>query len=140
MAGADPSEELVSREEKPLDIQAPPKTAPRVISTIPISPVTIRSDGSDSVGDAPATPMAASVSPLAPAPVSALGSPERKKIHTVTIRSDGSGRTDTSTAAHNATRARRPSAAAAPPVGNQPMSPNPTGQGSLSYDGRYGNR
>jgi hypothetical protein len=38
IASADASEELVSREEKPLDIQGPPKTAPRVISTIPISP------------------------------------------------------------------------------------------------------
>jgi hypothetical protein len=178
MASADPSEELVSREEKPLDIQGPPKTAPRVISTIPISPnssapslgapgsaavaalgpapapavappeptaesvplvaatgarglpelkkihtVAIRSDWPDSVGDAPATPMAASVSPLAPAPVPAPGSPEPKKIHTVTIRSDGSGRTNTSVAARNATSERRPSAAAAPPVGNQPMSP-----------------
>ena len=180
MASADPSEELVSREEKPLDIQGPPKTAPRVISTIPISPnssapslaapgsaavaplgpapapavappeptvesvplvaateapglpelkkihtVAIRSDRPDSVGDAPATPMAASVSPLAPAPVPALGSPEPKKIHTVTIRSDGPGRTNTSVAARNATSERRPSAAAAPPVGNQPMSPTP---------------
>ena len=180
IASADPSEELVSREEKPLDIQGPPKTAPRVISTIPISPnssapslgapgsaavaplgpapapavvppeptaeivplvaaagapglpelkkihtVTIRSEGPDFVGDAPATPMAASVSPLAPAPVPAPGSPEPKKIHTVTIRSDGSGRTNTSVAARNATSERRPSAAAAPPVGNQPMSPTP---------------
>ena len=180
MASADPSEELVSREEKPLDIQGPPKTAPRVISTIPISPnssapslgaagsaavaplgpapapavappeptaesvplvaatgapglpelkkihtVTIRSDWPDSVGDAPATPMSASVSPLAPAAVPAPGSPEPKKIHTVTIRSDGSGRTNTSVAARNATSERRPSAAAAPPVGNQPMSPTP---------------
>jgi hypothetical protein len=180
MASADPSEELVSREEKPLDIQGPPKTAPRVISTIPISPnssapslgaagsvavaplgpapapavappeptaesvplvaatgapglpelkkihtVTIRSDWPDSVGDAPATPMSASVSPLAPAAVPAPGSPEPKKIHTVTIRSDGSGRTNTSVAARNATSERRPSAAAAPPVGNQPTSPTP---------------
>ena len=180
IASADPSEELVSREEKPLDIQGPPTTAPRVISTIPISPnssapssgapgsaavvplgparapavapqpptaesvppvapagapgfqepkkihtVTIRSDGSDSVGDALATPMAASVSPLAPAPIPAPGSPEPKKIHTVTIRSNGSGRTNTSVAARNATSERRPSAAAAPPVGNQPMSPTP---------------
>ena len=180
MASADPSEGLVSREEKPLDIQGPPKTAPRVISTIPISPnssapslgatgsaavaplgpapapavappeptaesvplvaatgapglpelkkihtVAIRSDWPNSVGDAPATPMAASVSPLVPAPVPAPGSPEPKKIHTVTIRSDGSGRTNTSVAARNATSERRPSAAAAPPVGNQPMSPTP---------------
>jgi SPOR domain len=180
MAIADPSEELVLREEKPLDIQGPQKTAPRVISTIPISPnssapslgtlgsaavaplgpapapavappeptaesvplvaaagapglpelkkihtVTIRSDWPDSVGDAPATPMAESVSPLAPAPVPASGSPEPKKIHTVTIRSDGSGRTNTSVAARNATSERRPSAAAAPPVANQPMSPTP---------------
>jgi len=176
MASADPSEELVSREEKPLDIHGP-KTAPRVISTIPISPnssapslgapgsaavaplgpapapavappeptaesvplvaatgapglpelkkihtVAIRSDLPDSVGDALATPM---VSPLAPAPVPAPGSPEPKKIHTVTIRSDGSGRTNSSVAARNATSERRPSAAAAPPVGNQPMSPTP---------------
>ena len=178
MASADPSEELVSREEKPLDIHGP-KTAPRVISTIPISPnssapslgapgsaavaplgpapapavappeptaesvplvaatgapglpelkkihtVAIRSDLPDSVGDALATPM---VSPLAPAPVPAPGSPEPKKIHTVTIRSDGSGRTNSSVAARNATSERRPSAAAAPPVGNQPMSPTPRG-------------
>jgi SPOR domain len=179
IASADPSEKLVSREEKLLDIQGPPETAPRVISTIPISPnssapslgalgsaavaplgpapapaappeptvervppvapagapgfpqpkkihtVAIRSDASDSVGYAPATPMAASVSPLAPAPVPAPGSPEPKKIETVTIRSGGSGRTNTSVAAHNATSARRPSAAAAPSVGNQPMSPTP---------------
>ena len=81
--------------------------------------------GRTSVGDAPAMPTATSISPLAPAPVPAPGSSEPKKIHTVTIRSDGSGRPNTSVAAHNTTSARRPSAAAAPPVGNQPMSPTP---------------
>ena len=99
MASADPSEELVSREEKPLDSQGPPKTAPRVISTIPISP----NSSAPSLG---ATGSAA-VAPLGPAPAPAVappeptaesvplvaatgapGLPELKKIHTVAIRSD----------------------------------------------------
>ncbi len=165
IASADPSEKLVSLEEKPLDIQGPPKTAPRgnssgpvlgapgwpapaptvappeptAESIPPVAPagapgfqqpkkihtVTVRSEGSDSLEDAPGVPMAKTVLPLAPAPVPAPGSSEPKKIHTVTIRSDGLSRTDISSASRNSTSARRPSAAAAPPVGNQHMSPTP---------------
>jgi hypothetical protein len=63
MASADPSEELVSREEKPLDIHGP-KTAPRVISTIPISP----NSSAPSLG----APGSAAVAPLGPAPAPLL--------------------------------------------------------------------
>jgi hypothetical protein len=38
VANTGSSEKLVSREEQPVEIQEPPKTAPRVISTIPIAP------------------------------------------------------------------------------------------------------
>ena len=68
IASADPSEELVSREEKPLDIQGPPKTAPRVISTIPISP----NSSAPSLG----APGSVTVAPLGPAPAPAVAPPE----------------------------------------------------------------
>ena len=38
VANTGSTEKLVSREEQPVEIQEPPKTAPRVISTIPIRP------------------------------------------------------------------------------------------------------
>ncbi len=37
-AGATSGEKLVSREEQPVDVPAPPNTAPRVVSTVPIFP------------------------------------------------------------------------------------------------------
>ena len=94
------NEKLVSHEEQPLNIQTPPSTAPRVISTIPILPA----PGAASQGAPPpvARPTAAApaVAPTpAPAaapgppvpPVSAAAASEPKKIHTVIIRPDQLG-------------------------------------------------
>ncbi len=40
-AGSGSSEKLVSREEQPVDIQDPAKSAPRIVSTIPVMPSTV---------------------------------------------------------------------------------------------------
>jgi cell division septation protein DedD len=79
-----------------------------------------------------------------PAPVPAPPSSEPKKIHTVIIRSDGSGQTDTSAAAapHSTTSTTapeaKPSAAAVPPVGNQPLplAPDAHGHAAVSPPSR----
>ena len=105
------TENLVSREEQPVAIDAP-KPAPRVVSTIPIvsngqgamppgmsgmAPATTGQTGPNRVASAdppwPAPPSRlpaaapAAAPPLAPVQVSS----EPKKIHTVTIRADQTG-------------------------------------------------
>jgi hypothetical protein len=105
------TENLVSREEQPVTIDAP-KPAPRVVSTIPIvtngqsamppgmsgmPPATTGQSGPNRVAAAdspwpapPSTlpaPAPAAAAPPAPVPVSS----EPKKIHTVTIRADQTG-------------------------------------------------
>jgi hypothetical protein len=129
IATAGSSEKFVSR--WPADIQEPPK------KTAPISPNPSASPpsalGSGAIAPAPAAAPPA-VAPPATASV-APPSSEPKKIHTVIIRSDGSGQTDTSAAAgpHSTTRTTapeaKPSAAAAPPVGNQLLSLAPDAHG-----------
>jgi SPOR domain len=99
------AENLVSREEQPVNME-PPKAPPHVVSTIPIgagqgSP----SEGavaaaSDSVWPPPPSPGGASPPAVAPAPMPAGVSPpaqasaEPKKVHTVTIRANQPGSTD----------------------------------------------
>ena len=61
-----------------------------------------------------------SLPPPVPAPVPAPSSSTPKKIQTVISRSVGSGQTDTSAATAKSPEAK-PSAVAAPPVGNQPL-------------------
>ncbi len=149
VASAGSTEKLVSREEQPVDIQEPPKTAPRVVSTIPISPGSNAAPPGTAASVAPAAapgavwppaappaPMAAPVPPAAPAPVSS----EPKKIHTVIIRADQSGADAAAVApappppARSATRTSSPApkpsvAAVAPAPTNQPLSLVPNAQG-----------
>jgi hypothetical protein len=138
------TENLVSREEQPVTIDAP-KPAPRVVSTIPIvtngqsamppgmsgmPPATTGQSGPNRVAAAdspwpapPSTlpaPAPAAAAPPAPVPVSS----EPKKIHTVTIRADQTGAvpdTVAGSAASGAARTQgRPAAApraAAPAAG-----------------------
>ena len=136
IATAGSSEKFVSR--WPADIQEPPK------KTAPISPNPSASPpsalGSGAIAPAPAAPPPAVAPPATasvppPAPVRAPPSSEPKKIHTVIIRSDRSGQTDTSAAAgpHSTISTTaleaKPSAAAAPPVGNQLLSLAPDAHG-----------
>ena len=108
VASTGSTENLVSREEQPVNMD-PPKAAPRVVSTIPI----ITGQGSVSPGVAPPVapgPVAAAPATNWPPPPSLGGAPpvsvappmpttappaqvssEPKKIHTVTIRADQSG-------------------------------------------------
>lgn len=148
VANTGSSEKLVSREEQPVEIQEPPKTAPRVISTIPIAPnPSGLPPGASSIGTplapAPAGAAPAAAPPViatvpAPPPAPAPASAEPKKIHTVTIRSDQSGGTDAGTAPqHNSARsakmsAAKPSAAAPAPAGNQPLPLAPDSQGDVA--------
>ena len=141
------TENLVSREEQPVTIDAP-KSAPRVVSTIPIvtngqsamppgmsgmPPATTGQTGPNRVAaadspwpappstlPAPAPAAAPAAAPPAPVPVSS----EPKKIHTVTIRADQTGAVPDAAAgpaASGAARAQsRPAAApraAAPAAG-----------------------
>jgi hypothetical protein len=140
------SEKLVSREEQPVEIQEPPKTAPRVISTIPIAP-NPNGAGAGAAPFAPApaaaapaaTPPSITTVPAAPPPPAAPVSAEPKKIHTVTIRSDQSGGTDAGAAPaaqHNSGRSAKmsakPSAAAPAASGSQPLSLAPDSQGDVA--------
>jgi len=137
-ASGSSSEKMVSREEQPVDVPDAPKTAPRVVSTIPIS------------GGAAPQPSAGVSSPwpvappptTAQAPVTATAgslptAAEPKKIRTVIIHSDQSPPANGMAApaappAPRVTRAVAPPktkvAAAAPPPGNQPLSLSPEGQ------------
>ena len=123
IASAGSSEEFVSR--WPSDVQGPPKTAP--ISPNPsASPPSAPGSGAVApIAPAPAAPPPANA-PLAltatslPPPVTASSSSTPKKIQTVISRSVGSGQTDTSAATAKSPGAK-PSAAAAPPAGNQPL-------------------
>jgi hypothetical protein len=148
-------EKIVSREEQPVEIQEAPKTAPRVISTIPISPnPSAGPPGVSGVGPSPFASAPTSAAPAAappviatqpaqlppPAPAPAPASAEPKKVHTVTIRSDQSGGADTApTPQHGAARAAKMSAAkpsapapAPAPSGNQPLSIAPDSQGDVA--------
>ncbi len=129
------TENLVSHEEQPVKME-PPK-APRVVSTIPISP------GQSAAPAAPAAvaglPAAASPGgppPAAPAPASISSEP--KKIHTVTIRADqpnslGSAPLQPGSTARSAARpeapAPKPSTTASAPAGGAPLSIIPGAEG-----------
>jgi SPOR domain len=106
------SENLVSHEEQPVDVE-PPKAAPRVLSTIP---VTTGQGPPPASSAAPMAPASAAAAPIAPsptpswvganaaapamassppaAPATGTVPPEPKKIHTVTIRPDQAGGSD----------------------------------------------
>ena len=144
-AGATSGEKLVSREEQPVDVPAPPSTAPRVVSTVPIFPdpnsgqagVPSSAQGA-ALGSQPAamapSPVQTDTAPASPAPsiwppasstaaaatsgtASAAGAPAPRKIHTVIIRTDqmGAATADASAAAPPA-----PAALAPPPLRTAP--------------------
>jgi SPOR domain len=128
------TEKLVSREEQPVNVE-PPKVAPRVVATIPITtaqgpvpqvaasaaPAPAAAAPNPGPSPAPPPPMPAtaaagaalstSAPPASAAPMAAAAppvSPEPKKVHTVTIRADQPSGSD----AQPATSAPAP----APPV------------------------
>ena len=149
------TENLVSREEQPVAIEAP-KAAPRVVATIPVvgngqnsmpagiagMPGTAAQNGPNRVASAdppwPAPPAApAAAAPAGgPATQPAQASSEPKKIRTVTIRSDQTGAVpDAATGSTTAAgAARAPSRTATAPKGGNgaaPMSIVP-GQGDAA--------
>jgi hypothetical protein len=86
-------EKLVSREEQPVAIQ-PPNAPPRVVSTIPVLPAPgAPAAAAPSLPAVPASPSAPPkvAGPAQPPPTATAGSPEPKKVHTVTIRGDQMG-------------------------------------------------
>ena len=86
-------EKLVSREEQPVAIQ-PPNAPPRVVSTIPVLPAPgAPAAAAPSLPAVPASPSAPPkiATPTQPSPTATAGSPEPKKVHTVTIRGDQMG-------------------------------------------------
>jgi hypothetical protein len=93
--GSGNGEKLVSREEQPLAIQAPPSPAPRVVSTIPVLPSSGVAEGAPSpVAPTPFPPAVIAPAPNAapvPPPAPGAGLAEPKRIHTVIIRQDQSG-------------------------------------------------
>ncbi len=147
-ASAGSTENLVSREEQPVNME-PLKAAPRVVSTIPVLPgqssappapaPIAAAPALPSPGSSPPAPMAVPLPPAAPAPASS----EPKKIHTVTIRADQSAGLDAAPVpptptAHSAARPASPApkpstAASTPPAGpNAPLSIVPGAQGDSS--------
>jgi hypothetical protein len=146
------TENLVSREEQPVAIEAP-KAAPRVVATIPVvgngqptgiagMPGTAGQNGPNRVASAdspwpapPAAPTAAAAA-AAPATQPAPASSEPKKIRTVTIRSDQTGAvpeaaTGSTTAAGAARAPSRTATALKGGNGAAPMSIVP-GQGDAA--------
>jgi SPOR domain len=139
MASTGSTENLVSREEQPVAIEAP-KTPPRVVATIPVvgngpnampsgmsgmAAGTAVPDGSNRVAAAdppwPAPPPPAAAAPAAAPQQPVQASSEPKKIHTVTIRTDQTGTVpDNATAAATAGVARPQSRAAAAPKAAAP--------------------
>jgi hypothetical protein len=86
-------EKLVSREEQPVAIQ-PPNAPPRVVSTIPVLPAPgAPAAAAPSLPAVPASPSAPPkiAAPTQPPPTATAGSPEPKKVHSVTIRGDQVG-------------------------------------------------
>jgi hypothetical protein len=94
-------EKLVSREEQPVAIQ-PPNAPPRVVSTIPVLPAPGASAAAaPSLPAVPASPSAPPkvAGPAQPSPTATAGSPEPKKVHSVTIRGDQVGNPNAATPA-----------------------------------------
>ena len=145
-ATASVAENVVSREEEPINIE-PPKPAPRIISTIPVNnnqsaalppsviasaaPVTAPASlpsSSPAWASSPAIAAPVATAPAQPSPPANAAAapqgppPEPKKIHTVTIRPDQAGGAD----ARNATRAAAPARATASD-GNGPLALVPGG-------------
>ncbi len=160
VASAGAPENLVSREEQPVNVEPPP-AAPRVVSTIPITsgqtPAPSGTPGPSPWPTAPAPvpgyPVPPSTSAATPAPTAqapAPAAPEPKKIHTVTIRADQSGGSEavplppqpppatapsTRGPARSASTAAKP--ASAPPAGaNAPLSIIPGAESEVAAPSR----
>jgi len=144
------TENLVSHEEQPVKME-PPKAAPHVVSTIPISP----GQSSTPAALAPTAGLPATASPGAAPPAAAAAAPapasissEPKKIHTVTIRADqpnslGAAPVQPAPTARSAGRpassAPKPSTTASAPAGpNAPLSivPGPEGDAPAAAPAR----
>jgi len=143
-ASAGSTENLISREEQPVKME-PPK-APRVVSTIPISPGQSAAPAAPAAvaglpaAASPGGPQPASTAapppPTAPAPASISSEP--KKIHTVTIRADQLNSLDSApvqagstapSAARPAAPAPKSSTTASEPAGGAPLSIIPGAEG-----------
>ena len=142
-------EKLVSREEQPVAIQ-PPNAPPRVVSTIPVlpapgaAPAGSPATAAPSLPAVPASPSAPPrvAGPAQPSPTATAGSPEPKKVHTVTIRGDQMGNANAAASAPAPAApapAARPKATDAPAVrqspapkagGNAPLAIVPVAQGA----------
>jgi hypothetical protein len=136
-------EKLVSREEQPVAIQ-PPNAPPRVVSTIPVLPAPgAPGAAAPSLPAVPASPPAPPkiAAPTQPPPTATAGSPEPKKVHTVTIRGDQMGNGNAAAPAPAPAvpaPAARPKATDAPVVrqspapkaGNAPLAIVPVAQGA----------
>jgi hypothetical protein len=156
------SENLVSREEQPVNME-PAKVAPRVVATIPVtSGQSQTSSGAaapappSAVAPAPATITGSSAGPspggTAPAPMAAQTAPapaaspvptQPKRVHTVTIHADQAGDSDAvptppvpppAPVQRSAARPAAPTAKpSAPPAGsNSPMSIIPGAEGDVA--------
>ena len=134
IASAGASEEFLSR--WPADNQEPPKTVPippnsdtpppSALGSAAVAPITTAPAASPPGLPAAPAPLAAS----APAPPSS----DPKRSHAAISRSNGSGRPDTSAAAAKSSGTKQ--SAAAPPVGNQPLSLAPDGHGHSAASSR----
>jgi hypothetical protein len=132
IASAGASEEFLSR--WPADNQEPPKTVP-----IPPNPGTPPPSALGSAAVAPiATASAASPPGLPTLPLAASAPPppssDPKRSHAVISRPNGSGHPDTSAAAAKSSGTKQ--SAAAPSVGNQPLSLAPDGHGHSAASSR----
>jgi hypothetical protein len=145
-ASSGSAENLVSREEQPVNIE-PAKAAPLVVATIPITgqgslpagagaPVADAAAQNFPVPPAPSPPAPGPAAAAAPAPAPA----DPKKIHTVTIKADQVGAPAALAAppaaraqAHPSQAAPKPGAAATPPAGSSgPMSLVPGSSGGAA--------
>jgi hypothetical protein len=134
-AGAPPAEHLAPPPEQPVDLA---KTAPRVVSTIPVGPGANPAPPIAPVPPPPAPAPPAAVAPTPPAPAVAAPVPpppaqasaEPKKVHTVQIHADQ----PTGNAAPAAPPPRRQASvpSAPPPRGNAPLSIVPGGGGDAA--------
>jgi hypothetical protein len=111
-------DQLVSREEQPVQVQPSNPPPPRVVSTVPVMPAT------SVLPPAPSLPVPQVMAPAAPSPAPAAPTasvPEPKKVHTVSIPAE-SGHARQALASNG-----RPIAApASRPSGDGPLSLVPT--------------
>jgi hypothetical protein len=134
-AGAPPA--LAPPPEQPVDLN---KTAPRVVSTIPVGPGASPASPIAPISPPPAPALPAAVAPPAPAlaapvpPPAAQASAEPKKVHTVQIHADQPTGNAAPPAAPPPRRQASVPSAPPPPRGNAPLSIVPGGGGDAAAD------